>query len=713
MVDALLSPKSVAIVGASDRAGAWSARVWKNLRKHNYPHSVYPVNPTRQTVWDSTCYPDLGALPEAPDHVAIMVPAGQVPDTLFSAAAAGARSATIFSAGFGEGSASEGLALRDKLSEAIVKTGLAVSGPNCVGNLSAEASFVTVIEDRMQSLRRGSIALVGQSGGMLMAMNQCLESRGLDVDYLVSSGNEIGLTTPDYIAYFAQKPQIQVIIAYIEHIADAERLRAAIDLAGNAGKTVVAFKLGQSEAGQKAALAHTGNLAGTTQGFDAVFGSRGIVRVDSLDDLTEVAELVTRSGVPRGTRVGAITLSGAFRGMLLDVADRAGVEFPALQPETERKLKELLLTGSYAGNPIDGGFSLSSNPDLLTSCLEVLNDDPNIDLILVQGPLPRVPGSPRNEKYIALGNAFAASRATKPIAYTSFASYGLTDYALGLRAQAPRLSFLQEGFKSLRAIGRVGAAAAARRRREAAERQPGAGMTPKERASRIARVSELVKASDGPILNEADAKKVLSCYGIPTPLERVVNSLEEALHAADEIGYPVVLKFISSTVLHKSDIGGVHLDIRTHQDLSRAFEMLRTNARVHGVPEEGYLVAQFIAGGVEMALGIHNDPEVGPLVMVGAGGVLLELIKDVEFIAPPVNVTLANEAIRRLKSHKLLSGFRGRPPLDTNALCSAMTQLAALAEECGGLILSVDINPIVVLPQGCIAVDAAIVLKGR
>lgn len=712
-VGALLSPRNVVIVGASERPGAWGGRVWNNLRRHGFPHNVYPINPTRQEVWGVKCYPGFDALPEATDHVAIMVPAAQVPEVITLAASAGARSATIFSAGFGEGSGSDGAALRDALSAVIATTGLAVSGPNCVGNFSAEGSFVTLIEDRKQSLRRGPVALVGQSGGSLMALNQCLEGRGLHVDYLVTSGNEVGLTTADYIAYFAEQPQIRVIVVYIEHIADAERLCAAARIAADAGKVVVGYKLGQSDAGREAALAHTGALAGSVQGFDAVFGSRGIVRVDTLDDLIEVAELVTRSGVPRGARLGAVTLSGAFRGILLDTADRAGIVFPSLAAETAEKLKGILSTGSYAGNPIDGGFSLVSNPNVLTQCLDALNDDPNIDFILVQGSIPREAGSPRSEKYIALTNAFAESGNRKPVAFTSFASYGLTEYALDLRSQAPKVSFLQEAYKTLRAVGRVGASVQARRLRDGDQERLFDAASSAERAKRRAQISGLIGKTGGQILNEADAKTLLTCYGIKSPAERVVGTLEQALRAAEEIGYPVVLKFLSSEVLHKSDIGGVQLGIRTPDDLRRAFDTLRANVQQHGVRDEGYLVAQFVEGGAEMALGIHNDPEVGPLVMAGAGGVLLELIKDVEFGAPPISLAMANAMVDRLKSKKLLTGFRGKPPLDINAFCLAITQLATLATECGDLIQSIDINPLVVLPNGCLALDAAIVLKGN
>jgi acetyltransferase len=533
----------------------------------------------------------------------------------------------------------------------------------------------------------------------------------LHADYLVTSGNELGLTTADYIAYFAQQSQIRVIVVYIEHIADAERLRHAARLAAEAGKLVVAFKLGHSDAGRKAALAHTGALAGTVQGFDAVFGTRGIVRVDTLDELIEIAELVTRSGIPRGCRLGAITLSGAFRGILLDTAERAGVEFPPLSAATEEKLKTILSTGSYVGNPIDGGFSLVSDPNVLTKCLDALNEDPNIDFLLVQGSLPREPGSARMEKYIALCSAFAESGDKKPVAFTSFASYGLTDYSLQIREKAPKVSFLQEAYKTLRAVGRVGQAIESQAMRAQAEQRLAAEKSSAARALRAARASELLANASGRVVNEAEAKAILASYGIRSPDERVVANLDEALKVARDIGYPVVLKLVSSEVLHKSDMGGVHLDLRTPEKLQSAFESLRENVARNGIREEGYLVAQYVDGGAEMALGIHNDPEVGPLVMVGAGGIFLELIKDVEFRAPPVDIDIARDMVSRLSMRKLLAGYRGKPALDIEALCLAVTQLASFAEDCGDLIDSVDVNPLIVQVNGCLALDAAIVLK--
>ena len=281
----------------------------------------------------------------------IMVPAAGVIDALKSGAAAGARSATVFSAGFGEGFNTEAAALGRELAEVIAETGLAVSGPNCMGNVCSKSRLVTLTEDRPLTVRPGPVALVGQSGGMMIYSNQALMERGIAPGYLITSGNEAGLSLADYIAFFAGEPEIKVIIIYIEAITDVTKFKAACRLARAAGKSVVAIKLGQSEAGRNAALAHTGSLAGSIEAFDAVAGEAGVIRADTLDDAVEITELLVHTGAPTGRRLGAVTLSGAFRGMLLDAAERYGLEFHPLDAGDHRAA-ERGADGRLAGRAI-------------------------------------------------------------------------------------------------------------------------------------------------------------------------------------------------------------------------------------------------------------------------------------------------------------------------------------------------------------------------
>src|SRR5216684_1130740 len=271
-VAALTAPRNVVLVGASDRAGSWAARVWRNLNRYQFPGPIHLVNPRRNEIWERPCYPDFKSLPEAPDHLVVLVPAAGVAETLRSGAAAGARSATVFSAGFGEAFDDAAAALGRELAAVIAETGLGVSGPNCLGNVCAKSRLVTLTEDRPLTVQRGPVALVGQSGGMMIFTNQALQERGISPDYLITSGNEAGLTVADYIAFFADQPQLEVVIVYIEAISNLEKFKAACRMARAAGKSIVAVKLGQSEGGRSAAMAHTGSLAGRVEAFDAVAG---------------------------------------------------------------------------------------------------------------------------------------------------------------------------------------------------------------------------------------------------------------------------------------------------------------------------------------------------------------------------------------------------------------------------------------------------------
>ncbi len=706
-VEALTAPRNAVLVGASDRPGSWAARVWRNLNRYEFPGPIYLINPRRTDIWDKPCYPDFKSLPEPPDHMIVLVPAAGVIETLKSGAAAGARSATVFSAGFGEAYDKEAAALGRELAAVIAETGLGVSGPNCMGNVCAKSRLVTLTEDRPLKLAEGPVALVGQSGGMMIFTNSALEERGITAEYLITSGNESGLTVGDYIAFFADQPEIKVIVVYVEAVSNLQTFKAACGYARGAGKHIVALKLGQSEGGRQAALAHTGSLAGAVEAFDAVAGELGVIRADTLDDVVEVTELLAHTGAPPGRRLGAITLSGAFRGLLLDAAERNGLEFRALAPATTEKLNSVLTVGSLVSNPIDGGFGVLTSAENYMASIEALQADPNVDIVLLQEALPREPGSARGEKYIQLANDYAAAGAKKPIAFVTPTSHSQTAYSRALRAKAPHVSFLQEANKALRAISNaVRREELARLARTAeTERTPTA-----EQRETIAELRALARAE--PLaLDEVQSKDVLRAYGIVTPAEALVASPGEAVEAAARIGYPVVLKAVSGTLTHKSDVGAVALNLATANELTAAYARMSHQLREHVLA--GMLVCKQIRGGLELVLGLHRDPEMGLVVMVGAGGVLLELTRDVAFCAPPVGRDKASDMLRRTRAGKLLQGYRGGPPLDADAVADALTALGRLAIDLEDVVESVDINPFVALPQGGMALDALIVLRKR
>ncbi len=706
-VAALTAPRNAVLVGASDRPGSWAARVWHNLRRYEFPGPIYLINPRRTEIWNTPCYPDFKSLPEPPDHMVVLVPAAGVIETLRSGAAAGARSATVFSAGFGEGFDTEAAKLGRELAAVIEETGLGVSGPNCLGNVCAKSRFVTLTEDRPLTVQPGPVALVGQSGGMMIFTNQALQERGIWPQYLITSGNEAGLTVADYIAFFADQAELKVVIIYVEAISNLERFKAACRMARAAGKSIVAVKLGQSQAGRDAAMAHTGSLAGSVEAFDAVAGEVGVIRADTLDDAVEITELLVHTGAPPGRRLGAVTLSGAYRGLLLDSAERNGLEFRPLAAATTEKLNAVLTVGSLVGNPIDGGFGVLSSADNFMASIEALQADPNVDMVLVQEGLPRAPGSDRTEHYIRLADEYAATKARKPIAFVTPISHGQTDYSRAIRAKAPHVSFLQEAYKALRTIASVARREERERLARAASCEP-LPLAPDQRAL-IERVRASAEA-DPVALDEAQSKDVLRAYGIATPPEALVGSAAEAIEAADRIGYPVVLKAVAATLLHKSDVGAVALDLATPEHVTAAYDRMSRDLQQHRLA--GMLVCKQIRGGLELVLGLHRDPEMGLVVMAGSGGVLLELVKDVTFCAPPVSRDKARDLIERTRGAKLLRGYRGGPALDTDAVVDALVALGRLGADLEDVIQSVDINPFVALPQGAMALDALIVLRG-
>jgi acyl-CoA synthetase (NDP forming) len=426
-------------------------RAFQNLRRYEFPGAIYAVNPRRDQVWNMRCYGSFAELPEPPDHVVVVIPAAQVPDTLRSAAAAGARSATVMSSGFDEAQNPAAKALAETLHKMIAETGLAVSGPNGMGNIHAPSRLMTLTDDRPHRIAAGPVAIVAQSGGLAMAIKRTLEERGIATASLVTSGNEAGLTTADYIAYYATLPFVRVIVCYLEAVQDAAHLRAACAVARNAGKPVIAVKLGASAEGRAAALAHTGAAAGSMAEFDALAASAGILRVRTLDDIVEAVEYFTHVPLPAGANLGGITFSGALRGLLLDAAAANCLAYPALAPASHKRLEAVLGVGTFIGNPLDSGFAGLGSKEVYIECVSALLDDPAIDILLLQEELPRGPGSERKEANLHAVNALA-SRSKKPIVHVTMISHGLSDYSRALREQLPNIGFMQEVDKTLRAI---------------------------------------------------------------------------------------------------------------------------------------------------------------------------------------------------------------------------------------------------------------------
>jgi acetate---CoA ligase (ADP-forming) len=701
---ALLNPANIVIVGATDRGPTdWACA---DLRRVGYPGTVYPVNPRRGELWGGTCYASVCDVPEQPDHVLLSVPARAVPAALSEALAVGARSIAIHAAGFGEGGDPEGRALADEVRQIAEKTQVPIAGPGFGGFFRFDAKAMTISLARVTD-SASPVALVGQSGGVLMFTYEALTDRSIYPSTVIASGIEMILNCTDYIRYLADDERVRVIGCFIESVKDLEAFRAVAELMRDRGKQLVVLKVGASSGSRAAALAHTGSVVGSLRAFEALAAELGIVIVHTPDELIDAIELLLHAGGLRGPRVGAISHSGGLKDLLMDYATRESITFPALERATLDQLAEVLGTGSSVGNPLDTGFPGLSNPDIYLQCVAAVAADPNVDVVLVQEELPRSPQKQREERYLRSLSAMTQRvPLTKPIGAMSLSSYSLTDHARAVRDELPGIYVLQEARRALSVITKVGRAASAPRRTALHRPSPLA-------AELRAELNALRRVGERVTLPEHDSKRLLAAYGIPTTSERTAASAAEAVAAASDIGYPVAMKVSAAHLTHKSELGGVLLDIATADDVRAGFKHLAGKlAEADPDAPVTVLVAEYVRGGTELMLGMQHDPEVGPVVAVGSGGVTVELLDDIAVGLPPFDDASASRLVAATKAGRIVAGYRGRP-LDQAGLVRALIALGTLACDLGDVLEAVDVNPLTVLEDRVCALDALVVLAPK
>jgi acetyltransferase len=702
-IHAMLHPRNIVLVGATDKPGNYAERIWTNLIKYKFEGGLYPLNSKRETIWGVPCYKDFASLPDKPDHVLVMVPARFAVQVIRDAAASGARSATIVTSGFSELQDIESQRLAIELQQAILETGLAVTGPNCLGNLSAGENLFTNIDDRVVTMEAGPVAIAGQSGAIVMAIRQALEDRGVGVGYMVTTGNEAGLETTDLMNYFVADPSIRVIVVYLEGVRNTKAFRDACKAARAAGKPVIAIKLGASEGGRAAAMAHTGALAGSIESFDAISAREGVIRAHGLDELIETTECFVHTTTPKGSRLSAVTLSGGKRGLLIDAFTGAGLNFASLSPAASDKLANMLGPGSIVGNPLDAGFAAVVDPSVYIQSIKIMIDDPDTDIVIIDAELPKAPHELR-ERNLRRVDEMAAS-ANKPVIYISTMSIGFTEFTKGLRKSLPHIAVMQ-GLD--RAVGAIKAlidyAGLAKDVPEIKSRSS---------ASARAALERILKGAKSAALDEVSSKKLLKAYGIPVSKEAIAQTSSEAVKIAKQIGFPVVAKVVSAEILHKSDVGGVVLNLNTASEVKKAFDQISARvSKLKGKPKiDGILIAQQVKADLELVVGTALDAEMGPVVLFGTGGVEIELMKDVALAGAPLDAVEAKKLIGRTKAGVKLRGYRGGPALHEASVVKALVGLSNLMLDAGNRIASIDVNPFLVNRRTGVAVDGLIVLN--
>ena len=695
----ILSPKSIAIVGASSDYSKFTGRTVKYLLKHGYAGRFYPVNPKREEIAGHRCYPSISELPEPVDTAFIQIPARFVPSVLEECIQKQVKSIIIHSAGMGEEDA-EGKKRQEALKAMARDAGIRVVGPNCAGiaNMVEKTILSPIVCYELDTLTCGRIGLISQSGGLTGAYVTRAEARGIGFSHVISTGNEMDLEACDYMEYLLYDDETDVVAVFLEALRNGERFLAVAETALEAGKPIIVLKVGRTRIGARAAASHTGALTGTDAVYDAVFRQKGVVRVDTLEDLFEVSSLFCKVGPPEGNRIGVITTTGGGATLMVEAGAQAGLDFPEPSESAVRAASAFLPSFAAKSNPMD--VTMAGAGDGYKQGLEVMLNDPAFDMVV---------------GVVGTSSQFAPELGVKPIVEVhETARKPLAAFCNPNAEEVLRL-FEKHGIPSFRtpegcgrALGRLVAYGKYRERRKrisASPKQP--GRKPAESGA----VSGILRGSDR-ILNEFDGKRILAEYGIRTAREKVARDPAEAREAADRIGYPVAVKILSPDIPHKTEAGVVALGIASADAVEAACRRVLDNAeRSHaGAVIDGILVQEMISGGVEVIVGMAADETFGPALMFGLGGVFVEVFQDTSHRVPPLTHADARDMIEEVRGAVLLKGYRGKTPMDVDALVDSIVNLARFCEDFEMKVAEVDINPLLVLPagQGVVAVDALI-----
>jgi acyl-CoA synthetase (NDP forming) len=703
----LIRPRSVAVVGASERDGSLGGHVIRNLEYAGYAGQQYCVNPKYEAVFGVPCYPSIRDLPAAVDCVVVAVPAQYVVPVMKEAADNGVRSAVIFAAGFAE-SGDEGRLLQSQLGAIARSSGMAICGPNCLGIANFRDGFMGFSSLMDFDLAAGKIAAVCQSGSVALALLN--NNRGIRYRYVVSSGNEAATTIEDYIDFFVQDPGTGAILAFVEGLRNVPKLKRAAAMAIEQDKPIIFLKVGRSAVGRRSVVAHTGALAGSEAVHAAFFKQMGIIQVADLDELLETAVLLAAAPTPGGSKLGVIGISGGEVAMLSDLAEDNGLEFADLAEETATRIRSLLPPFSKVGNPLDA-WGIGDLGNAYANCLEALGQDPSVDLVAVCQDAQIGLTERSIAYYVPLAHSVVgvSKRLHKPLVLFSNISGGVHP-SLREILEAGGVPTLQGTTPSLRAIRHFVDYGAYRR---LPRRLSASSIAPHE-----SRIPGAFGIQPGSSLGEHASKQLLSAYGIRSTREEIAGSLREAKRIALKLGYPIVLKVDSPDIQHKTDAGAVRLNVRDAEELARAYEEVLANARkaCPAARVGGVLVQEMLdlSQALETIVGVTWDPQFGPTVLFGLGGVLVEVLRDFSLRVAPLTEEDAWSMLDDIRCRRVLDGVRGKPPADRGAIVDVLIKVSALAIELEGRLAEVDINPLVVFSEGkgAVAADALVVASG-
>ena len=692
---AMMSPRSIAVIGASRNPAAMGNRIVHNLIASGFTGAVYPVNPKADSVCSVRAYPSVDACPDVPDLAVVVVPKEQVNDVVRRCGEAGIKALVVISAGFRE-SGPAGARLERDLMAIVREHGMRMVGPNCMGIINADpaVSMNATFTDLMPPF--GGAAFVSQSGALGVSVLDSAREYGLGIAQFASIGNKPDVSGNDLLQLWENDPAVKVILMYVESFGNPTRFR---EIASRITKTkpIVVVKSGRSRAGAKAASSHTGALAASDLAVDALLAQSGVIRATSIDEMFDIALAFESRAMPRSRQTAVLTNAGGPGILAADALEAAGLGIAELSTETVDRLRPVFPPEATIGNPLD--MIASANPAKYGTAMRALLNDPNVDAVV---PIFVPPFGVKQED-VATAIVEASSEATdKTILAVLMGRDGLPQGRAELHAVGiPTYVFPESAARALSALHKH----AEWVRRPVSEPRPLGGID----RDAAARIIANAAAHDAERLTACEAIDLLKCYGIPVAPAALAMTVGRAVDFADEVGYPVALKVASRDIVHKTDVGGVRLGIKSPAELREAFATMRhlVKRRAPDAHVDGFIVQPMHTGQLETIVGLHRDPGFGPLLMFGLGGVYVELLRDVVFRLAPVSDDEAAEMVGGLRASPLFDGFRGSPAVDRAAIAEVIRRVGQLALD-HPQIAELDVNPLVVSRGGVMAVDARV-----
>lgn len=698
-LERLINPRRIAVVGASETAGSFGQRTLANLA--DFTGEVVAVNPKYTTLLGRPCVPNIESLPDAPDCIVMCVARQMVPAMVTAASAIGAGGAIIYASGFSETGKPERIAEQNDLIALSHRTGVRLAGPNCVGlaNTGSRAGMNFMPDYGKMGHRRGPVGIVSQSGALGYTVLQAM-GRGIGFTHYLAAGNSADVDVCDYISYLAEDDDTRAIICLFEGVKDGGRFLQAARKARAAGKALIVYKAGNSEASGKAALSHTGTMVGSSAAYQAAFLDAGCIPVDNLESVLERANFFAKSGPPASGRgVGILSTSGGASVIGADKAEQYGVPLPPLAPATEAALNTVVPDFGSVANPSDLTAEVLKTAETFGFCLDAFVADPGYSALVI----PMVFAHPSASGARAVRLSDTAKQTDRPIAVV-----WMNEWLEGPGSEAfdsdPRVSTFRSSDRCFATLRSWFDWHAAKPAASAGRRSP-------EGAADVARQ---VIGPARSALNEAASKRVLAAYGIAVPGEALATDPDSAAAAATRIGFPVVAKIVSADIMHKTEAGGVKLSLRSETEVRDAAAAILASARAYAPSAviDGISIQQMLPPGIEIVVGIKQDLQFGPLIAVGLGGVAVELLRDTAVRLAPVGPDTAMDMLRSLKMFPLLDGYRGAARVDLDRLVDLICRLSEMAADLRDIVEEVDVNPVIARPDGAVAADALVVLKG-